>query len=101
MTRSADGQIEYVPDPNCPDVYKLSWWRRALAHFAPVKRFAKRLGIDFDQRMVAYHLNGKVYCSYRTYAAFVQAGIIPSPPLNFQMPRGRPQQNAPTSEAVH
>ncbi len=99
MTRSADGQVEYVPDPNCPDVYRLSWWRAAFQRFAP--KLAARLRIDLTPRMVAYHLNGKVYCSYRTYAAFVQAGIIPSPPLNFQMPRGIPHQNAQSSEAVH
>ena len=98
MTRSADGAVEYVPDPNCPDVYRLSWWRLALQRFAP--KLARRFRVDLEPRMVAYRKGNRVYCSYRTYAAFVQAGIIPSPPLNFQMPRVKPQ-NAATSEAVH
>lgn len=101
MTRSVDGAVEYIPDPNCPDVYKLPWWRRLLSLHPEIRKFAQYFGVDFEPRMVAYRSGNRVYCSYRTYAAFVQAGIIPSPPLNFQMPRGAPQQNAPTSEAVH
>jgi hypothetical protein len=98
MTRSVDGAVEYIPDRNCPDVYRLSWWRRGLKRFAP--RFAALFRIDIEPRMVAYRMGNRVYCSYRTYAAFVDAGIVPSPPLNFQMPR-RPDQNATAAEAVH
>lgn len=82
-------EYQYVVDRNCPDVYPLTLWQRVL------KFFGRRV----EPRMVAYEKDGTIFCSVRTYAKFVEAGIVdsmvrrPNPPP--------PKQDGPTSDIYH